>query len=267
MADFKNIMLEKKDRIAILTLNRPDQLNSINEGILLELSDALDDVAEDEESRVLVLTGAGKAFSAGAQLKGEEVEKALLSQENSATIYQGLRKIQNVTLKLQELETPTIAMVNGPAVGAGFDLALACDMRIGSENVRFSVAFTKVGLVPGSGATWLLPRIVSLAKAAELIFTGNFLDAKEAERIGILNKMVSPDNLEKETMSMAKRIANGPPIAIGLDKMLLYRGLTMDFGPALDMIRACAPIAITSEDKKEGIRSFIEKRAPKFQGK
>jgi enoyl-CoA hydratase/carnithine racemase len=165
------------------------------------------------------------------------------------------------------MQKPTIAMVNGVAVGGGFDVALACDLRIGSKDARFRNAFVKIGLFPGWGGTWLYPRVMGLGKALEYLFTGDFLGAEEAERLGVLNKMVVPEELEKETMVLARKIAQGPPIAIRLMKLQAYKGLQMDMETALEMAAACETITLNSEDHKEGVAAFREKREAQFKGK
>ena len=158
-------------------------------------------------------------------------------------------------------------MIHGAAVGGGFDLACACDLRTGSENTRFMVAFTRIGLFPGWGGTWLYPRIIGIPKAAEMLFTGDFLEAKDAERLGLLNKLVPAADLEKETMNLAGRIANGPPIAIRLAKMQLYKGLEMDLETAMKVAAACETITLTSEDHREGVKAFQAKRKTQYKGR
>ncbi len=262
---FETILLEKKEEIGILTLNRPDRLNALNEKMYAELVQAIQEADQDDEVRVLILTGAGKAFCAGADVgrMSAEERKARGSEE----IRRGFRNIQAIILGLHRMEKPTIAMVNGAAVGGGFDLACACDLRTGSENARFMSAFVRIGLFPGFGGTWLYPRIIGIPKAAEMLFTGDFMEAKDAERFGLLNRLVPAADLEKETMSLARRIANGPPIAIRLSKMQLYKGLEMDLETALKMAAACETITLTSEDHQEGVAAFREKRPPKYRGK
>ena len=161
---------------------------------------------------------------------------------------------------------PTLAVVNGPAVGGGFDIALACDMRIGSENARFMVAFTRIGLVPGTGGGWLLPRIVGLSQACRLIFTGDLVEAEEAHQMGLLDWLVPSDNLEEEAMALALRVAQGPPIALRLDKMMIYEGLNGDFETAVNLGSMCERLCLGTEDFKEGIKAFAEKRRPVFRG-
>jgi enoyl-CoA hydratase/carnithine racemase len=260
---FETILLAKKEGIGILTLNRPERLNAFNEKMEAEFVQALQEVSLDDEVRILVVTGAGKAFCAGADVGRMSGE----SRPKGAEEYRrGFRNIQGIVLGLQRLEKPTLAMVNGSAVGGGFDLACACDLRTGSEFARFMVAFTRIGLFPGWGGTWLYPRILGVPKAAELLFTGDFLEAKEAERFGLLNKLVPAAELEKETMNLARRIANGPPIALRLAKMQLYKGLGMDLETAMQVAAACETITLTSQDHKEGVAAFREKRPPQYKG-
>ncbi len=158
-------------------------------------------------------------------------------------------------------------MVNGAAVGAGCDLAFACDMRTGSENTRFMNAFIRIGLFPGWGGTWLYPRVMALGKALEYLYTGDFIEAEDAEKLGVLNRLVSADELEKETMALAGKIASGPPVAMRLTKLQVYKGLNMDLETALQMAAACETITLTSEDHREGVAAFREKRQAKYQGR
>ena len=262
---FETLLLEKKEGIAVLTLNRPERMNALNPQMAGELVQALQEVNQDDEARVLVVTGAGKAFCTGADVGGMSPEER--RPKGAEEIRRGFRNIQAIILGLHRLEKPTIAMINGAAVGGGFDLACSCDLRTGSEHARFMVAFTRIGLFPGWGGTWLYPRIIGVPKAAEMLFTGDFMEAKEAERYGLLNKLVPAADLEKETMALARRIANGPPIAIRLAKMQLYKGLEMDLETALQVAAACETITLTSEDHKEGVAAFREKRRPQYKGK
>lgn len=268
--DFATILLKKEDWIATITLNRPDRLNAVTPKMAHELLAVIEDVDKDDEVRVLVLTGAGRGFCAGADVGGmtggtQEGMGTARSAEEMRRYHS--RVVGRICLGLQKLQKPTIAMVNGIAVGGGFDMALACDMRIGSKNTRFRNAFVKIGLFPGWGGTWLYPRVMGLGKALEYLFTGDFLEAEEAEKIGVLNKLVPPEDLERETMSLARKIAQGPPIAIRLMKLQAYKGLQMDLETALEMAAACETITLTSEDHKEGVAAFREKREAQFKGR
>ena len=257
--DYKTITVKKEEHITILTLNRPETLNAMNEELMGEFIKALDEIERDEDVRVLVITGAGKAFCAGGDIKGGA---GILRGKTEASLEtkQTMRMAYGVIAKLQHMPMPTIAMVNGDAVGGGWDLALACDMRIGSEQARFSVAFTRLALIPGTGGTWLMPRIMGLSKAAEYLFTGNFLESKEAERIGVLNRVVPVEELEKETMTLAKQIAEKSPLVIREDKTLLYKGLEVDFDSALEMAASVAPLCLGSLAHKQRLAQMQEKK-------
>ena len=268
----------KKDKgIAVIRLNRPEVRNAINEQMSQEFTDAIKDAADDESVRVVVITGTGKAFCAGADFrfgKVREGEQETKKAEDLQSVHNEIKKgnllhgLQlDINLALQRMGKPVIAMVNGDAVGAGLDIALSCDMRVGSQDARFSVAYTRMGVVPDGGATWLLPRLVGLGKSLELILTGGLIDASEAYRIGLLNKLTAPADLEGETMKLAAQIAGGPPIAIRLSKMLVYKGLETDLETALQFLSACIPITTSSEDHQEAIKSFAEKRPPEFKGR
>lgn len=264
--DFETIIVKKEDHIATITMNRPDKMNALNEQMLMELVAAIDDVARDDDVRVVVLTGAGQAFCSGADVSGGGKASGL-----SGTPVVMRRNVRNsyqkVALGLQRLDKPTIAMVNGAAVGAGCDFAFACDMRVGSEKARFRNGFVKVGLIPGGGGTWLYTRLMGLGRGLEFLFTGDFLEAEEAERIGVLNRLVPAEEVEGATMELAQKIAKGPPIAIQLSKMMAYKALDMDLEEALELAAACQALALSSEDHREGVNAFMEKREAQFKGK
>ena len=274
---FQAVTFKKEDHIATIILNRPEVLNALNQQMEKELTQAIGQVSQDEEIRVLIIKGAGRAFCAGVDFrfgmvkaKEVEVEKAAALPDSRQDLGKGklLYAVQkHAVITLQNLDKPTIAIVNGAAVGFGFDLALACDMRIGSPEARFSVAFTKMGLPPDSGGSWLMPRVMGLGKALEYIFTGDTINADEAYRIGILNRLVPAEQLEEEAMILARKIANGPPIAHRLSKMQVYKGLETDLETAMAFAAACVSIALSSEDHKEGIKAFAEKRPPEFKGR
>lgn len=272
MADYQYILLEKdpEDYIATLTLNRPERRNALNDVMQDEIGDAIEEVDSDDSVRVLVITGAGRAFCAGGdldQLKGGSAPGVWVS-ENVDDIRRSFKRTQRFMLGLQRMEKPVIAMINGASVGAGFDLACGCDIRIGSPRARFMVAYVKIGLFPGFGGTWLYPRMLgSLGKAAEMLFTGDFMEADEAHRLGFLNKLVPEEELESTTLEMARKIANGPPIAIRLSKLMLYRGLEFDLETAMKMAAAAETITLTSQDHAEGTAAFRESRNPKYEGR
>ncbi len=272
MPEYEHLLLDKDpaEHIARLTINRPERRNALNDNATDEMGQAIDEVAADDDIRVLVLTGAGQAFCAGADLatlKGGS-DPGFLAAENTDDIRRGFRLAQKMILGLQRMEKPVIAMINGTAVGAGFDLACACDIRIASPKARFMVAYVKIGLFPGFGGTWLYPRTLgSMGKAAEMLFTGDFMEADEAYRLGFLNRLVDEDQLEATTMEMARKIAAGPPIAIRLSKLMLYKGLEFDLDTALKMAAAAETITLTSYDHEEGIRAIRESRKPFYEGR
>lgn len=273
---FKHLIIDQEKSVCTVTLNRPDKLNALNEQLINELAATLEMVASEEQTSVLVVTGAGRAFCAGGDFAFGNVRAGSVDAENAENmsyddyLLRGhlFRGMQGVILALRKLEIPTIAMVNGPAVGAGFDLALACDLRTGSKKTRFMVALTRMGLNPGVlGGAWLLPRVIGLSRALDLFFTARFCEAEEAYRIGLLDRLVSEDELGKATMDLAHDLAKGPPISLRLAKMQAYKGCEIDFETAVALGHACENICLRSEDHKEGIRAFAEKRPPEFKGK
>jgi len=266
MKENKQIIVSKKNHIGKITFNRPESLNALNDEISDALIMSLRELDADPEIRAILLTGAGRAFCAGADLKGGAAGTRLNAGGSGEEVRQTITKAQKAPYMLHNMEKPTIALVNGAAVGGGMDLALACDIRIGCEHARFSSAFVRIGAIPGTGGAWLLPRIVGVNKAAELLFTGDLIEAEEAYRIGILNKIVPLEKLDEEGMVFADRLAAGAPVAMKLIKMLLYEGLQMDFKTALKMTAACESIALTSSDRVEGVQAFLEKRPAKFKG-
>ena len=271
MKNFETIKLEKDERIAKIIMNRPEKLNAINEQMFDELKAALDDVNEDDNMRVMILTGAGKAFTASVDMKmggGAKIGSRLNSDITIEEIRQFIRhRPQHITRTIVNMEKPTIAMVNGIALADGFDWAMACDIRIGSENARFMNAFTRMALFPNTGACWLHPKIMGLSKALELMYTGDWLDAEEAYRIGVLSRLVPADKLEEETMVLARRIAQGPPLSIKLMKLQTYRCLNCDLDTALELGADGEALMLTTQDHVEAVAAWLEKREPKFTGK
>jgi enoyl-CoA hydratase/carnithine racemase len=265
--DFETIILKREEGIATIILNRSEKGNALNGQMFDELAVAFNEVARDKELRVLILTGAGKGFCGGGDTS-EMGEGGTYSQVEPEEMRQIISQVaQSITRTLQRLEIPTIAMVNGFAVGSGFDYACACDIRIGSENARFSNAYIRVGLAPETGGGYLLPRVVGLSKAFEILYTGKWVDAKEAERVGLLNKLVPAEDLEKETMKLARQLAKAPPIAIRLTKQLVNKGLGTDLETALEMAAAYQAIVMTSEDYREGVAAWQEKREAVYRGR
>lgn len=276
--DFKTIILKREGGIATITLNRPEVLNGVSEEMGFELAAAVDSLAEDTGTRVVLVTGAGRAFCAGGDVDFSKFkDKEHLTAEDiafwpstRAEVRRGVLPPQiqkRVMLGLQNLPIPTIAVVNGVAAGFGYDLALACDIRLGSPKSTFVIGYTGVGVAPDSGGTWFMPRIMGIAKALEFLYTGEPCLADEAYRIGLLNRIIPVDQLQEEAMKFAGKVLNGAPIAFRLSKFQVYKGLQMDLETALGVAMACVTIATDSADHVEALKAFANKRAPRFQGK
>jgi len=259
-----DIIFKKEDRIATITLNRPESLNALGGTMREDIIDAIQDVKSDKNIRVLVITGAGRAFCAGGNVK--DMERMSLEIE-LVERREFVRSVSHkIITEIRGLEKPVIACVNGHAIGAGCNIALACDMRVASEKAKFGVTFINVGLVSDYGGLYFLPRLVGMAKALELFLTGDVIDAKEAERIGMVNKAVPPEELEKYTYEMAEKLAKKAPIAIGMIKELMYKGLNMDLPAELDLEATAQCICLKTEDHREGVKALLEKREPVFKG-
>ena len=266
--EFETVLLDKQDHIAKVTLNRPERLNALNMQLFDELKLALDDVAADSDIRAMVLTGAGRAFCASADIKEERQSgNKLMSQRSPQETYDFIRtRPQQVTQRLAYMEKPTIAMVNGLAIGDGFDWVLSCDIRIGCEHARFMNAFLQMGLVSNTGSTWLYPRALGINKALELLYTGDWLEAEEAFRLGVLNRLVPSESLEEETMALAQRIVQKPPIPNRLVKGMVHRGLRQSLDEHLVEAAEVEILTLTSQDHKEALDAFLNKRTPQFRG-
>jgi 2-(1,2-epoxy-1,2-dihydrophenyl)acetyl-CoA isomerase len=262
--DVPVILEGKYDGVATLVMNRPDQLNALNNELAMAVNDALGRLAGDDTIRVVVMSGAGRAFCAGGDLGalGE-------GRQTGATHELGplLRAGMQMVLKMRTMPQPVIAAVNGAAAGAGMNVALAADIRIASENATFGQNFAKVGLFPDYGGTYFLPQLAGSAKAAELFYTGEMIDAKTALRLGIVNHVVPAAQLEAEVKALAQKIARGPTLAIRAVKKALFASHEKELARALEHEVQEQIRCYLSDDCNEGIRAFLEKRAPKFQGK
>lgn len=262
------MILTKEDSIATITLNRPKVLNALHLEAVNEFLTVLEDVEKDETIRAVVITGTGRGFCTGADLIGRSSGSARPAATSTSRGTGGwLVQFHKCIEKITTMQKPVIALINGYAVGAGFDMAIACDIRIAAEDARFSEIFVRRGLLPDSGGTFFLPRLVGVGKAMELIFTGDIINAEEAERIGIINKVVPNDQLETIGMEFVKRLAKGPTKAIGLAKVGVNKALESDLSSALKFARDAMAILAQTEDSREGRRSFAEKREPIFKGK
>lgn len=266
MSEQPQVLFDVQDHIAEITLNRPEALNALSESMRDGLWEALNRVESDPEIRVAIITGAGRAFCAGGDVKSmaqrgqEEASSARLQMET-------LRALgRRIPVKVASMDKPIIAAVNGAAAGWGCDLAVACDFRIASDQARFSEAFVKRGLLPDGGATWTLPRLIGKDQALRLILTGDLIDAREAQRIGLVTEVVPAAELMERTREFAGQIARNAPLAVQLAKRAVAEGADFSFPQAMDQIATFLGILRNTQDHREGVRAFIEKRDPKFVG-
>ncbi len=261
MSSYQTLLYDISDGVCTITLNRPDVYNAFNEQMKKELNDTLKEAEKDAAVRCVVLRGAGnKAFCSGQDLKEHAGGKRSLKESLEKSYNPMIRKIRT-------MEKPVIGMINGVAAGAGCSLALACDMRIMSSSAKLIEVFIRIGLVPDSGSHWFLTRLVGMAKAFEYATTGRDITAEEAERVGLVNKVVPFEQLEGETMALAKTFAQAPTKAIGLIKRTLNKSLSSDLDTILDYEASIQQIASETQDHQEGVKAFLEKRQANFLGK
>ncbi len=262
--EHEELRLEKAEGVAVMTLNRPKRLNALTMKMMREFDKLFRELQEDDDVRVLIITGAGEGFCAGADVDSltsiTQLGSDLPRQER-------LQAIGAFALLLYNLEKPVIAAVNGVAAGAGVSIALLSDIRIASEKARFTMAFVRRGLIPDCGATFLMPRLLGAAKSFELMYTGDIIDAREAERVGLVNKVVPHDRLMDEATVLAKRLAKGPPLALAQIKRAVHSGLMNDLEQQLYFESYAQNFCAGTEDLKEGVSSFVEKREPQFKGR
>lgn len=255
------------DGVVILTLNRPDMRNPISDREMIDaLLVALERLETDPTARVAILTGAGSAFSSGGNVKEMKPGGSLNAGTPIATRRVYKRGIQKLPLAFAALEVPVIAAINGPAIGAGCDLACMCDLRIAGENARFAESFVKLGLIAGDGGSWLLPRIVGWSKAAEMALTGDLVDAREALACGLVSQVVPDAELPDAARALAHRIAANPPHAVRMTKRLLWESRRTDLASLLELASAMQAAAHMTADHAEAVDAFLEKRSPHFMG-
>lgn len=258
---YETLIVERANSIATIVLNRPEARNALDLTMRREMLGVLDEIEADPTARVVILTGAGGHFCSGGDVK-------TMKKPHTAAEGRGRVELLNkLVLRLVNFPLPTIAMVDGYAVGAGSNLALCCDLIVASDRAKFGELFCKIGLAVDGGGTWLLPRLVGLARAKELVFTGDVIDAAEAARIGLVNRVVDAAALETTTRALAEKIAAGPPLALRLDKQMLNRAAAGDLASALEVEAFSQGLAIASEDHQEGVGAFFDKRPPKFSGR
>ena len=263
MVRFTVVKWQKSDGIGLVTLNRPEKLNAMNPQLLADLREILEEAEKDEEVKVLVLTGTGKGFCAG----GDVEEHPGFKNDNPLIREKYLKEVQHVTLLLHRMPKPVIAAINGIAAGGGLDMAMACDIRIASEEALFTEVSVRAGLMPDMGGTYFLPRLVGVSKALEMIFTGDTIDAQEALRIGLVNQVAPDQELINRAMAMAKRLAQGPSQSYRFCKWAVYRGLDIELEAALEHELFGQNLLLDTEDVQEANKAFAEKRKPIFKGR
>lgn len=263
---FEHIQLIRDGHIATLTLNRPQARNAMTPAMGDEVARAVEAVRGDAAARVLVVSGAGKAFSGGGDLD-------MLARDTGVADRPGAgmggppREFYKRYLSIHSLPIPTVAAINGHAIGAGLCFALACDIRIAAADAKMGMTFTKLGIHPGMGATFFLPRLVGTARACELLFTGRIIDAHEAEHLGLVSRVVARDAFAAAVLALANEIAAAAPIAVRMVKRALYRGVESSLDDALDLESMQQTATFQTADAREGITAVLEKRSPKFVGR
>lgn len=263
------LIFDKHGGIATLTLNRPAARNALTAEMFLDMERMLIEIESDDEIRAVVLTGTGRGFSSGADLKPVSRQERIRTMKPAFPGDAGgdiLARGNRCILRLRNLPKPVLGCINGDAVGAGCSLALATDLRIASEAARFGVVFPRIGLGPDAGASYFLHELVGSAKALEMLFLGDLIDAREALHLGLVNRVVPKDQLAEETSALAARLAGGPTLAYGFAKEAVYGSADLPLESILDLETRNQQIAARSQDSREGIRAFLEKRTPEFRG-
>ena len=262
--DFQHLLIQRDGGILTITMNRPEVLNAFNDTMLAELTEAVEAAAEDETVRCVVLTGAGRAFGSGQDLR------SLVEGRSSGaigTVSGHVQKYHRVVLAIRNMPKPVIAAVRGAAAGISCNIALACDMRIASDDARFIEAFARIGLIPDGGGGYFLPRLVGVGKAMELAMLADEVSGPEAERIGLVNKCVLVEEFEEATRAFAQRLANGPTRAYGLIKKLIYTSAESDLQTSLRLEGELQDIAFETEDHQNAVVAFLQKQPPRYKGR
>ena len=261
--EFENVLLSTEQNIATITLNRPKTLNAMSPALMDDLIKAIGIIAEDENIRAVIINGAGRAFCAG----GDVQDIAQMSNMKPLDYWEFVNGIFESIRRIVWIEKPVIAAIKGFAIGGGLDLAMACDIRIAARGTKMGSAFIKMGLLPELGGIYFLPRLAGVGMAKLLAFTGDFITAEEAERIGLVQKVVSEEELDKAARDLAEKLAKGPTKAIAMTKIAINRSLNMDLESSTDYCWRLNPLLLQTEDYHEAFTAFLEKRPPVFKGK
>jgi 2-(1,2-epoxy-1,2-dihydrophenyl)acetyl-CoA isomerase len=262
--EYEGLIYTQEDGIGIITLNRPQVLNALNPPLIASLNRIITELKADTETKVLIITGTGRGFCSGADVSGT---LSGLSEEGAGLSMVMNPTSANYTFNMRRLNQPIIAAINGVTAGMAIGLVCACDVRIAAASARFSCAFVKRNLVPDSGVTWFLPRIVGIGKALELAMTGDLVNAEEARQIGLVNSVVPDAELMPAAMALAGRMKENPPLAVSWAKKLIYQSLDMPLESACDHEIFLQASIVRTADFKEGVQSFLEKRPPRFTGR
>jgi len=257
------VLYRTEGHIAIITLNRPEAKNAFSLEMIHFWRQFLEEAKQDQQVRVIIVTGKGDTFCSGGDIR-DMAEGKLRSWEMKKFLWEGVHRI---VLTLEDLDKPMIAAINGAAMGAGLDMAIMCDLRVCSDRARLAESYILLGLVPGDGGAYFLPRLVGIAKALELLLTGDVIGPQEALELGLVNRVVSHDRLMEETIILAEKIADKPPLAIRMMKRAVYQAQTNTLRSHLDYISSQLALLSETEDHQEAARSFLEKRKPIFVGK
>lgn len=259
----EHALYEVKGHIALITLNRPEAKNAFSPEMIRLWREYLEEAKEDDRVRVIVVTGKGDTFCSGGDIR-DMAEGKLKSWDMKRFLWDGVHRI---VLALEDLDKPVIAAINGAAMGAGMDMAIMCDLRVCSDKAKLAESYIMMGLIPGDGGAYFLPRLVGVSKALELLFTGDVLTPEKALQLGIVNHVVPHDRLMDETIRLSEKIAEKPPLAIRMMKRAVYQGQTNTLRAHLDYISSQLSLLSETEDHIEAARSFLEKRKPVFKGK
>jgi len=258
---YKFLLYSKEEGIGIVTINRPESLNALNGEVFTELYKLFQEIEDDQDVRVVILTGSGeKAFIAGADI-------AEMQAQSSVEIRSFIDKGRRASDRIYTLSKPVIAAINGFALGGGCELAMCCDLRVASENAKFGQPEINLGTIPGGGGTQRLSRLIGMTRAKELIYTGNAIDANTAFTMGLVNKVVPPENLMAEAKELARKLLSKSSIALALAKKAITSGANMNLPSGLDLEAECFALVFATEDQKEGMSAFLQKRKPEFKGK